>query len=212
MTRLGSNSGLATYLATLRITFFLILSLSYVLSLFRNPGWERSLMEVAHQSLYIWPVSGCVFLTGSICMNMHTASMTSITGAGGVFISFTSKISPGVRVSSASTAAFSSGMAFLRSFSHSSWVALTLAASALASSSSFATDALTLSASTVSCAMTSIAACVSFWACTSCGWSAMSSSFIASTLCSVAASFSRPLMYRFFLVSISFCFFLSRSL
>ena len=132
--------------------------------------------------------------TGSICMNMHTASMTSITGAGGVFMSFTSKMSPGVRVSRASTAAFSSGIAFLRSFSQASASVFTRAASALASASSFATDAFTLSASTVSCAMTSMAAWVSFCACTSCGWSAMSSNFIASTLCSVAASFSNPLM------------------
>ena len=123
---------------------------------------------------------------------MHTASITIFTGAGGDENPLTCEMSAAERVSSAAMALFSMGIACARSFSQSSLIALTRAASSEAVASSFATRTFTLSASTVSAAITTIAAAVSSPAFTSSGCSAVSSSCMTATDFSVATSFSKP--------------------
>jgi len=74
--------------------------------------------------------------SGFIPLTTQTASITSLTPAGGLFIVLTKVISCAVRVSRAANAAFRAGIASARSASHSSLMALAALACSLAIASS----------------------------------------------------------------------------
>mmetsp|Transcript_27172 Transcript_27172/g.68361 ORF Transcript_27172/g.68361 Transcript_27172/m.68361 type:complete len:211 (+) Transcript_27172:2443-3075(+) len=190
---LGWKSGLFRYGLSLLMMAGATLSLSKFRRESRKPMSFSIPTLVTHQSTFICPLLGSFNLDGPSPFKMQTASITSLTGAGGLFMPLTSLMSFFVSVSSALIASFSMGSASCRSLSHSSLMACTLLASSLAFASSALTTIFTLSASTVSLAIVSISVSVSLLLISSCGFRAVSSSCISDTCAAVESSFSRPI-------------------
>ena len=142
--------------------------------------------------------SGAATLTGATSFITHTASIVSLTPAGGFFIDLTSVMSSRFSVCSAFTAASSAGSASASPASHSVLIACASSAFTAAAASSRATTARVASASFESFWICTISSSASTPACTSFGCSATSSACIPSTDSAVSASFCSPTSYRFF--------------
>mmetsp|Transcript_13252 Transcript_13252/g.37455 ORF Transcript_13252/g.37455 Transcript_13252/m.37455 type:complete len:229 (-) Transcript_13252:3772-4458(-) len=201
----GWKSGFFRYGRILAITLAGMLSRSKLRRLSRKPMSLSMVRLVTQKSILVCPVFWSRTLVGPSPLRMHTASITSFTGPGGLFMPFTSEISFFVSVSRAFTASLRAGMACSRSASHSALMACTFEASSLALASSTLTTDFTLSASTVSAAILSMSSLVSLELTSSWGLRAVSSSCISATCCAVDSSFSSPTSYLVCFICISFC-------
>jgi len=128
-------------------------------------------------------------------LRMHTAESTKRTAGAGFRMALTSAISLLESVSRALRASLSAGIASPRASSHSSLMPLATLAASLATASSAATTSFTFSVLADSSLTSTIISPTSLFFSTSCGCSAMRTSFMPATDVSVVVSFSRPTSY-----------------
>mmetsp|Transcript_34026 Transcript_34026/g.93488 ORF Transcript_34026/g.93488 Transcript_34026/m.93488 type:complete len:291 (+) Transcript_34026:532-1404(+) len=190
--RVGSKSGLAVYLVILAMTSGLMLSLSYTWRLSRNLESFIIFLAGSQKSSTLPLPSGAATLTGRTSFMMHTASIVSLTPAGGDFMFFTSVTSSFFSVLSAFTAASSAGSASASPASQSSLIAIASFALTSAAADSFSTTSRVACASAESRSMTTISSSASRRATTSLGCSSVSSACMPATDSAVCVSFSRP--------------------